>query len=123
MIVEPEGQIDADAANRHGAARSALRRRCTTHQYVRRPARPAGRHDRPVAADDAQAAPAPESQEADRVEQYQQRADLVEHGRGDRTQHSQPGEQDREAIQAEGEDEDVLPDDADRLPGQSERLR
>ena len=56
------------------------------------------------------------------LEQDQQRADLMEDGGGNRTQHPQTGQHDRDGIQPEGKQEDVLPDHADRVPGQADRL-
>ena len=46
----------------------------------------------------------------------------MEDRRGDRPQHPQPGQHDRHAVEAEGEDQDVLADDADRVAGQADRL-
>ena len=93
---------------------------------------PVSHHPRPAAAADSselacrphrrQLTPALEAEQAHRVQQDEQRADLVKDRRRHRPEHAQAGQHDRHAVEAEGEDEDVLADDPDRLPRQSNGL-
>ena len=73
---------------------------------------------RPELAERRQLGPVAEDQQPHRVEQDQQRADLVEDRRGDRAEDAQRRQEHRHGVEPEGEADDVLPDDPHRGPGQ-----
>ncbi len=94
---------------------------------------PVSHHPRPALAADLselacrphrrQLAPALKTEQAHCIEQDEQGSHLVKDRRRHGAEHAQAGQHDRHAVYAKREDEDVLADDPDGLPRQSNGLR
>ena len=90
---------------------------------MRSSSRPIQAPDRAQLPERRQLAPVAEDEQPHRIEQDQQRADLVEDRGGDRTEDAERGREHRHGVESEGEADDVLPDDGDRLAGQADQVR